>query len=150
VPPPPRRARALYTDTALNVCFPSGKVASVRTNWRCSECGCSRETATRRRTRRGLGPLRSWAHTCSPECKAARKRAYDHRLWEAAGRRRVTEPDHGPGWHCSECGADLEQANRKRARLGLGPMHSAWQKVCSPACATARRARRYSERWGGR
>jgi hypothetical protein len=60
----------------------------------------------------------------------------------------VTEPDHGPGWHCSECGADLDQANRKRARLGLRPMNSAWQKVCSPACGAARRARHYAERWG--
>jgi hypothetical protein len=151
IAPPGTKRRTLPGSVEPSIC--QGPIPGVRYHrgvargWSCSECGCSAATASRRRARRGLGPLRSWAHTCSPECKASRKRAYDHRLWKAAGRRAPTEPDHGPGWHCSECGADLEQANRKRARLALGPMHSAWQRFCSPTCAAARRARRYRERW---
>ncbi len=51
------------------------------TSWRCSECGCSREAAERKRKRLGLlfQFLTIRAVTCSPKCGCARA----HRLWRA-------------------------------------------------------------------
>lgn len=116
--------------------------------WRCSECGCTYETAQRRRARAGLGPVQVHARTCTPKCRLRRIRRLAAAKWRRLKKMPVPEPHHGPGWHCSECGADLDQANEKRRRLGLRPLHSAKQVVCSPACLEVRRIRRYAARWG--
>jgi hypothetical protein len=102
----------------------------------------------RRCSRDRLGPVRPWAKTCSPECRLRRKYRLGSELWRKVAKRPVPEPDHGPGWHCSECGVDFDQANRKREKLGLQPLYSTTQVVCSPACYEVRRLRQYAARWG--
>ena len=50
--------------------------------WRCSECGCSRREADRKRKLAGLPPLASTSVACSPACSRERER---RRLWERYG-----------------------------------------------------------------
>ncbi len=52
--------------------------------WRCSECGCFREAAERKRKRVGLPVLYPWAKTCSQPCSRVREK-------------RLTREKYGPG-----------------------------------------------------
>lgn len=113
--------------------------------WRCTECGCTRDEAARRRKRRGLGTLKKSWKTCSPECARTRIARIASEQWHR-GRKAIPEPNHGAGWHCSECGADVDGANRRRRQLGLPPIRSITQKVCSPQCYGARWRRRRAAR----
>ena len=53
--------------------------------WRCLECGCDYQAATRKRKRLGLPVLTTSAKTCSPPCARARehrRRAYLKTRWK--------------------------------------------------------------------
>jgi len=114
--------------------------------WRCSECGCSREQASLRHRRQGLRALGTNARTCSPDCSRARDALSREEWRRERSNGPPREPDHGPGWHCSECGSDWETARKRRIRLGL--LTSRRDRTCSPKCSAARELRRHIERYG--
>lgn len=112
--------------------------------WHCSECRCTWEEAEARRRRAGLKPLIISAKACSPKCGAKRSRRL-HALKAAV---RLIEPNHGAGWHCSECGRGQAETQRMRKRRGLQAISFARIRVCSPKCSEARKLRRFTERYG--
>jgi hypothetical protein len=101
--------------------------------WRCSECGCARTTAERRRRERGLRPLTSVAVVCSPECGRAR--------YSRLGAALPPVPPAPPGpWRCDACGCDRETAVKRRLAAGLTRLRGT-ARVCTPECAVTRKVR---------
>jgi hypothetical protein len=112
--------------------------------WRCSECGATWAQARRKQRREGGAPA-AWPHlrlTCSRKCSRERElRRMRERHQPVRGRLPPAVRSRGEGWACSECGASWAVADRRRERLGLGPIKMNLL-TCSPACS-ARRKRRY-------
>jgi hypothetical protein len=86
--------------------------------WRCSECGCSREAAERKRKRLGLPVLIAWAKTCSPPCARAREKRFLREKYGSGTsyhqrvRRKLESQKRARrgAWRCVECGCSLEKA----------------------------------------
>jgi hypothetical protein len=107
----------------------------VKTTWRCSECGRSREATEKLRERRGLAALRRVAVTCSPECAARRDQ---RRLDETRRARRALTPPRGEEWRCAVCGCDTDTMIRRRRRRGFGLVFRISLRTCSPECQRKR------------
>jgi hypothetical protein len=107
----------------------------VKTTWRCSECGRSREATEKLRERRGLAVLRRAAVTCSPECAARREQ---RRLDETQRARRALTPPRGEEWRCASCGCDTETMIARRRRRGLALVFRISLTTCSPECQRKR------------